>query len=123
MYYSVSKMSLVFLEIILLLCNLSFSNASSYKRDNRTMTFTITQQANPNFIRNASVTHFADLAQYNVIINSTYAAALSASIAAAGGQTGSTSALGLAYESEYVCQVTIGDQDLYLDFDTGSSDL
>lgn len=90
-------------------------------------TFQALQQKNPNFVKNASAIHFADLARYNTTLNSTYGeaalAAMSASSVLEPGQTGATPAIGILFESEYVCPVNIGGQTLFLDFDTGSSDL
>lgn len=81
-------------------------------------TFQVLQQPNLNFTKNAAAIHFSDLAKYNVTHNSTYAAAIAATK-----QSGSTPAIPLLWESEYVCPVVIGGQTVYLDFDTGSSDL
>jgi aspergillopepsin I len=81
-------------------------------------TFKVLQQPNLNFTKNAAAIHFSDLAKYNVTHNSTYAAAI-----AAKKQSGSTPAIPLIWESEYVSPVVIGGQTVYLDFDTGSSDL
>lgn len=81
-------------------------------------TFQVLQQLNVNFTKNAAAIHFSDLAKYNVTHNSTYAAAI-----AVAKQSGSTPAIPLLWESEYVCPVVIGGQTVYLDFDTGSSDL
>lgn len=43
--------------------------------------------------------------------------------AAADAGTGSVSATAEQYDSEYLCPVTVGNNQLNLDFDTGSSDL
>lgn len=43
--------------------------------------------------------------------------------AAADAGTGSVSATAEQYDSEYICPVTVGNNQLNLDFDTGSSDL
>lgn len=43
--------------------------------------------------------------------------------AAADAGTGSVSATAEQYDSEYICPVTVGNDQLNLDFDTGSSDL
>ncbi|KAB8265343.1 aspartic peptidase domain-containing protein [Aspergillus pseudonomiae] len=80
--------------------------------------FQVLQQANLNFTKNAAAIHFSDLAKYNVTHNSTYAATIEAVK-----QSGGTPAIPLLWESEYVCPVVIGGQTVYLDFDTGSSDL
>lgn len=86
-------------------------------------TFRFLQEKNPDFVKSAPAIHYADLIRYNVTLNSTYAATNGTSSIATRGQGGSTTAIPLAFESEYVCKVSVGGQDLYLDFDTGSSDL
>lgn len=82
-------------------------------------TFQVLQQPNLNFTKNAAAIHFSDLAKYNVTLNSTYAV----TAITAAKQSGGTPAIPLIWESEYVCPVVIGGQTVYLDFDTGSSDL
>ncbi|EIT78909.1 aspartic peptidase domain-containing protein [Aspergillus flavus] len=82
-------------------------------------TFQVLQQPNLNFTKNAAAIHFSDLAKYNVTLNSTYAV----TAITAAKQSGGTPAIPLLWESEYVCPVVIGGQTVYLDFDTGSSDL
>lgn len=78
-------------------------------------------------MKNASAIHFADLARYNYTLNSTYGlaavAAAPADAALKPGQAGTVPAIGVGFESEYVCSVNVVGQVLFLDFDTGSSDL
>lgn len=69
-------------------------------------------------------TNSAVAAHYHVFQK--YRVAAPANVKAAadnGDETGSVSASAQQYDSEYICPVTVGSNQLQLDFDTGSSDL
>lgn len=63
----------------------------------------------------AVVAHYQTYQKYHV--------AAPANVKQAAGQTGSVTASSQPYDLEYICPVTVGNNQLDLDFDTGSSDL
>ena len=89
--------------------------AAAIPYDKRAGTFSVQQQLNEKYVRNGPAVYAQAFAKFNKPVPADLAKAVSGD--------GSVTATPAATDTEYICPVTIGGQDLQLNFDTGSADL
>lgn len=92
---------------------MSLATASPF--DKRVETFTVEQKLNTKFVRNGPAAYAKAYKKFGKPLPKDLAAATDDGTVTASPED--------AYDSEYLCPVTVGGQTLNLDFDTGSADL
>lgn len=91
-----------------------FSVAVATPVEKRIGNFSVTQLKNEKFVANGPMAYAKAYKKFNKAMPKDLVAATSGSV---------TASPAGAYDSEYICPVSIGGQTLNLDFDTGSADL
>ena len=94
---------------------LGLSVAAPTKNSKR-MGFRVTQVPNPNYLKSGPASLMKTMTKWGAPAENIQALAAAIS-------TGSVTATPQPQDTEYLCPVTVGDQQFTLDFDTGSSDL